>query len=145
MRLSLNTVKRRLTPDIEKDCGNPYGCGGCCSTYFDEIEVHATKAKIMITADTLIEELRVAVKMFGTYSLCDKGLREVFEPRKTLQQFKEMTPEEVGEIMKAIIADEVLGEVWEPIVSGFISDLDGQPEQWFTALLDYDPAWNRIY
>jgi formyltetrahydrofolate synthetase len=82
----------------------------------------------------IIKELEESIQDFGTYDLYDKGASEVMDITCICMALKELHVNEIGDILKEVLAH----EHGSPVVQAVINGLQTLPDEAFEKLLRFN-------
>ena len=97
-----------------------------------------------ITSDECVAAIKEALKMFGEYAYFDKGAGEIMFMQDFTDRFHTMKPQEVG-IILIEVRDKLGKRYASKFVQAIVSCSDCMPEEWFSALLNFDPYLTDMY
>lgn len=91
----------------------------------------------MLTEE-VVTGIKKAITMFGTYTLFDKGLSEVYDITKVTDYLRSLSGKDANTYIKELInkCDDILdGTATHNIISELIVSVDDQPDSWWIAFI----------
>jgi hypothetical protein len=100
----------------------------------------------MKTNDELVSDIVTAIdealRMFGQYTMHDKGAHEVMFVEELVEPLRRMLAVDVSAILSSVL--DRRGDDAEPFVTAVLLNLQDMPDDWFNQLL-VDPRVGGLY
>ncbi len=89
--------------------------------------------QVLVDSDLVarcVDELKLALSQFGTYTFDDKGPQEVMNIDDLVEEFRDLSPEAAGNTLLALAADITFWARAETLASCILGEMEDWDELW---------------